>query len=438
MLETGHRNALESGYRLHWYRIEAVLGQGGFGITYLAHDLNLDGPVALKEYLPMELAVRGDDQSVHSASEHHNEQYHWGLQRFTDEARTLNRFDHPNIMRVHSVFEANNTAYMVMDYEEGESLEAMLSRYEELDEERLVNITMALLDGLEVVHREGFIHRDIKPDNVYIRADGSPVLIDFGSARLALIGRTRTVTSVVSSGYAPLEQYSSRSDEQGPWTDIYSLGATLYRAVAGVKPVDAVDRIRGVLGSTRDVLPPASEVGRGRYSPGFLAAIDHALELDEQERPQTIAAWRDALLGRPATLEADGSHSSEQAAGTTADTIEDADEAQSASTATQLKPPTHRPLMRTRPVAGIAVVLAVAALIAWWQWGPSSVSNPASGPVAAGQVMVEDQKIENGSRPESSTAEKTKESTVLVQQRARKEASDRSEFERQLAEQETQ
>ena len=279
MLEIAHRDALESGCRLHGHQIEAVLGRGGFGITYLAHDLNLERQVALKEYLPMELAVRDADQSVHSVSKHHEDQYRWGLQRFTDEARTLKRFDHPNILRVHSVFEANNTAYMVMDYEEGESLETVLSRPEAMDEERLLNIALALLEGLEVVHREGFIHRDIKPDNIYVRADGSPVLLDFGSARLAMVGRTRTVTTVVSSGYAPLEQYSSRSDEQGPWTDIYSLGATLYRAVAGEKPVDAVDRSRGILGSTREILVPATEMGRDRYSPGFLAAIDHALEL---------------------------------------------------------------------------------------------------------------------------------------------------------------
>jgi len=229
-----HRNSLQPGYELHWYHIIKILGQGGFGITYLAHDTNLDQHVAIKEYLPTDLAVRDNDVSVHPVSEGHRESYQWGLERFISEARTLAKFKHPNIVRVLSVFTENNTAYMVMEYEHGEPMDALLKNRKTIEEEKLKSILMPMLDGLEEVHKTGFIHRDIKPPNIYIRTDGSPVLLDFGSARQSLGIQTKTLTTMVSPGYAPFEQYTSKSDKQGPWTDIYGLGATMYRAVTGV------------------------------------------------------------------------------------------------------------------------------------------------------------------------------------------------------------
>jgi serine/threonine protein kinase len=298
-----HRNALAPGYRIHWYTLDSVLGQGGFGITYLARDTNLAQRVAIKEYLPLELAVREPDCSVHANSTDHEELYRWGLERFVSEGRTLARFDHANIVRVMAVFEANNTAYLVMRYEEGTTLGDALKGRQTLDEDRLLGILLPLLDGLELVHAEGFIHRDIKPANIFLRADGSPVLIDFGSARQALGHETRTLTTLVSPGYAPFEQYSNRSGEQGPWTDIYSLAATMYRGIAGLSPPDAVDRSHRLHGDEPDPLVPAVEVGKARYSPAFLQSIDWGLRFRRQDRPQSIAPWRDALKSdrRPGT-----------------------------------------------------------------------------------------------------------------------------------------
>ncbi|HSA88399.1 MAG TPA: serine/threonine-protein kinase [Burkholderiales bacterium] len=294
MTENAFPDALAPGYRLHWYVLEQVLGQGGFGITYLARDTNLDQPVAIKEYLPVEVAGRRSDSSVRARTEEHDERYRWGLDRFIREARTLARFDHPNIVRVYSVFEFNNTAYMVMRFERGETLAALLERRHALPEAELMRVLLPILDGLELVHNAGFIHRDIKPDNILIRDDGSPVLLDFGSARYAL-GRSRTVTILVAPGYAPFEQYYSTGENQGPWTDIYGLGATCYRAIAARAPLDAITRSKGILGSTQEVLVPAAAVGSGRYSERLLKAIDHALAFAEKERPQTIAAWRQEL-----------------------------------------------------------------------------------------------------------------------------------------------
>ncbi|MFQ5995544.1 MAG: protein kinase [Acidiferrobacterales bacterium] len=288
-------NVLPPDYELHWYRIERVLGQGGFGITYLARDSNLDQLVAIKEYLPIEFAGRAPDNTVQPRSQDQQEGYAWGLERFISEAQTLAKFDHPSIVRVYSVFEHNNTAYMVMRYEQGENLQSRLDQGKTLHEGALMAILLPILDGLQEIHQAGFIHRDIKPDNIYIREDGSPVLLDFGSARLA-VGKARTLTILIAPGYAPFEQYYNSSDEQGPWTDIYSLGATLYRAVAGEPPLDAIARSKGVLGSTQDVFVSATEVGRGRYSQRFLAAIDHALAFNERDRPQTIADWRIELV----------------------------------------------------------------------------------------------------------------------------------------------
>jgi serine/threonine protein kinase len=294
MSENAFPDALAPGYRLHWYVLEQVLGQGGFGITYLARDTNLDQPVAIKEYLPAEVAGRRGDASVRARTEEHDERYRWGLDRFIREARTLARFDHPNIVRVLSVFEFNNTAYMVMRFERGETLAALLERRHALPEAELMRVLMPILDGLELVHNAGFIHRDIKPDNILIRDDGSPVLLDFGSARYALV-RSRTVTILVAPGYAPFEQYYSSGENQGPWTDVYGLGATCYRAIAGRAPLDAITRSKGILGSTKEVLVPATAVGSGRYSERLLKAIDHALAFAENERPQNIAAWRQEL-----------------------------------------------------------------------------------------------------------------------------------------------
>jgi len=289
------RNSLKANHKLHWYRIDKVLGQGGFGITYLAHDPNLDQLVAIKEYLPMELAVRDGDNSVYPASAANGERYQWGLERFIAEARTLAKFKHPAIVRVLSVFEENNTAYMVMEYEQGESLQSVLDRRKTLSEDELIPILAPLLDGLEQIHASGFIHRDIKPANIYIRDDGSPVLLDFGSARQALGEQTKSLTSIVSPGYAPFEQYYSKSDRQGPWTDIYSLAATMYRAISGVMPMDAIDRSEAILKAERDIFVSAGEIGHGRYSPQFMQALDHALNFSEKKRPQSIAEWRAEL-----------------------------------------------------------------------------------------------------------------------------------------------
>ena len=293
--DEGYPDALPRGYHLHWYVLEQVLGQGGFGITYLARDTNLDQRVAIKEYLPVEVAARRNDASVRARTEEHDERYRWGLARFIREARTLARFDHPNIVRVLSVFEFNNTAYMVMRFEEGSNLGAVLEKRGTLPEAELMRIVQPILDGLELVHNAGFIHRDIKPDNIHIRADGSPVLLDFGSARQP-VTHAPSMTILVAPGYAPFEQYYSSGENQGPWTDIYALGATCYRAISGAAPLDAIARSKGVLGSARDMLVPPSVVGAGRYSERLLKAVDHALEFEERKRPQNIADWRRELL----------------------------------------------------------------------------------------------------------------------------------------------
>jgi serine/threonine protein kinase len=219
--------------------------------------------------------------------------YQWGLERFILEARTLAKFSHPHIVRVNRYFEANGTGYMVMDYEKGESLNQMLKRGLQPDEARLKSILMPLLDGLEAVHATGFLHRDIKPSNIFVRESGSPVLIDFGAARHAIGGVTKSLTSVLTPGYAPLEQYSSNG-HQGPWSDIYAMAGVLYRALVNDNPPDAVSRMKG------DTLPGKLALARGRVSEPFLRAIEWALALDEKQRPQSIPDWKRALQGQAA------------------------------------------------------------------------------------------------------------------------------------------
>ena len=282
--------ALPRGYALNEYRIESTLGVGGFGLTYLATDCNLNLKVAIKEYLPADLVRRYDDQSVRSKSEAMLETFNWGRKRFLDESRTLASFHHPNIVRVMRFFEANQTAYMVMEFVAGQPLNEWVKQRRPLPEVALLAIAAPLLEGLEVVHCAGYLHRDIKPGNIFIRGDGSPVLIDFGSARA--VTPDSELTSIVSPGFAPFEQYHTRGG-QGPWSDLYAVGGVLYWIAVGERPVEAPAR------AFKDPMRPAVEAAdRARYSEHLLRAIDWALSPRPEMRPKTVAELRGALTGQ--------------------------------------------------------------------------------------------------------------------------------------------
>ena len=360
-----YRNSLTLGSMLHEYRLDSVLGAGGFGMTYLGWDINLEKHVAIKEYLPGDLAMRALDGSIVPVNTESEYNYKWGLDRFVQEARTLAKFSHPNIVRVNRYFEANGTSYMVMDYEAGESLYQYLKRNPAPDEAWLKQMLNPILDGLAAVHKAGFLHRDIKPSNVFIREDGSPVVLDFGSARLATGGASKSLTAIVTPGYAPIEQYAGDGN-QGPWTDVYALAGVLYRAVTGENPPDAVKRLR------QDTVPAALAKLSSRYDERFLRAIEWGLALEEGLRPKSVHEWRELFSGRePAT--ALNSAAREVDAPTLAPTQRNSAVAPAvavpSATAPLSRPPTTRVLTRARwrwlrrAVFIGAVVVAVAVLL---------------------------------------------------------------------------
>lgn len=274
------------------YTVERVLGAGGFGITYLAREFQLNRPVTIKEYFPSDFAARKDGLEAVPRSQESAGDYSWGLERFVAEAQTLARFNHPHIVGVHRYFRANNTAYMVLHYEEGQSLKNWLKTLGRVPRQSdLDRVIAPLLDALETIHAADFLHRDIAPDNVIIRKDGQPVLIDFGSARGEIARNSKTISALVKPGYSPYEQYAEKNSRQGPWTDIYALGATLYFAVTKKRPPDAVLRV------TKDEYRPVADLALGAYRKRFLRAIDASLAVDISTRPQSIAAWRGELLG---------------------------------------------------------------------------------------------------------------------------------------------
>jgi serine/threonine protein kinase len=281
-------------YKLKSYTIQKVLGKGGFGITYLAHDENLDQHFAIKEFFLNGYSKRNEDYSLRAEGAQADEMVKWGMDRFVDEANNLRLFKHPNIVKVHSIFRENNTAYIVMQYEQGKALNELLKENKKFSEEELTDIILPILDGLEVMHNQGFIHRDIKPGNIFIREDNSPVLIDFGSARFALED-DKTLTQLVTPGYAPYEQYHGKSDVQGPWTDIYSLGATLYQIVTGEKLLDSNFRANSTSDEAFNEMWNDLEKHNNEYSIFFLRAIEHALRNDIKDRPQTVAEWKEIL-----------------------------------------------------------------------------------------------------------------------------------------------
>ncbi|HRD65464.1 MAG TPA: serine/threonine-protein kinase [Candidatus Competibacter sp.] len=302
-------NTLSPGSFLEEYRIEQTLGAGSFGVTYKAWDTLLETWVAIKEYFPVEWSFRdADGVTVHSntqggdvgGNDERLSDYLWGLERFLDEARVLARVQHPFVVRVKRYFRAHGTAYIVMDYEDGEPLNAILQDGETLSEDEVRGLLEDVLPALQAVHEQGFLHRDIKPANLYVRAsDRRVILIDFGAARAAVGRHSKSVTSLVTPGYSPPEQYTTRNDRYGTWTDVYALGAVLYRCVTGRPPTEAAERL------LEDSLEPAARAGAGRYSASLLRVIDRALAVRPEQRFHTVAEMQEALNDPPEEDSAD-------------------------------------------------------------------------------------------------------------------------------------
>jgi serine/threonine protein kinase len=287
-------NALACNSLVGGFRIDSVLGSGGFGITYRARNLGLDTDVALKEYFPASLARRQSDQTVVSRPEGEQGGYAWGREKFIQEARTLAQLKHPSIVGVNKFFTGNGTAYMALDFIEGPSLKAWLrARKGWPTQDELDALVLPLLDALEVVHNKGHLHRDVAPKNIMILPPLTPILIDFGAARQLVAHRSHTFAALLTPGYAPFEQYSAAVKDQGPWSDIYSLAATVYEAIGGRPPPEGSERVLD------DRCIPATETGRGRYRRTFLEAVDWGLRPLPKERPQSVAIWRRALIDDP-------------------------------------------------------------------------------------------------------------------------------------------
>jgi len=284
-------NALPIGTRINEFEITRVVGEGGFSIVYLAFDHTLHRSIALKEYIPSQLASRRGDQTVAVRSAQHQQTFEAGLRSFINEARLLAQFDHPALVKVYRFWEANGTAYMAMPYYEGRTLKDILREHpEQANEAWLKRLLLPLLDALTLLHDHRCYHRDIAPDNIQILDNEQPVLLDFGAARRTIGDMTQAFTVILKPGYAPIEQYAEETDfKQGPWTDLYALSAVLYWAIIGKPPPTAVARV------IKDPLEPLAARRLRAFDPAFLSGIDRGLAVRPEARPQSVAAWRKML-----------------------------------------------------------------------------------------------------------------------------------------------
>ena len=284
-------NTLPIGSRIAEFEIKALIGTGGFGIVYLAHDHSLGRDVALKEYLPASLAGRTDGLTVRVKSERYAATFAAGLASFINEARLLAQFDSPSLVKVYRFWNANGTAYMVMPFYEGPTLkQALLEMGTPPSEDWLKGLLIPLMGALELLHRENCFHRDIAPDNILLLKGGRPVLLDFGAARRVIEDKAKTLTVILKPGFAPVEQYADMPDmRQGAWTDIYALAAVIHHAIMGKAPAPSVSRI------IKDTTVPLEKAAAGSYSETFLKGIDKALAIRPEHRPQSIAELRKVL-----------------------------------------------------------------------------------------------------------------------------------------------
>ncbi|MEN1760263.1 protein kinase domain-containing protein [Anoxynatronum sibiricum] len=385
------------------YLIGKALGQGGFGVTYLGWDVNLKLKLAIKEYMPQDLASRAvgaSEVTVYTSSL--EDQYQYGLEKFLLEAQTLAQFEgHPNIVSVRDFFQANGTAYIAMSYIEGMTLkEYVKSQNNRLPVDRTLQIILPVLDALKEVHQVGILHRDISPDNVFITTKGQVILIDFGAARQAIGEKGRSLSVVLKPGYTPEEQYRSQG-KQGPWTDLYAVGAMIYRIICGQMPPESLDRLE------EDTLVPPSQLGVD-ITLQQEAAILKAMAVRAPNRYQTVEDFQQELLGH---LEADpvtgmsrpSAVPSQSVAGETAGA---APAFKPASTA-PAKPATSPKMIFMAVGAGVVILVAALALFTGGGDKPAVGEAPAAPPSAAvqeGQGEQEGQQAAEGTSGGNSEA----------------------------------
>ncbi len=290
-------HALPPGYQLDEYRIEHQLSLGGFSIVYLACDANKRF-VAIKEYLPNSLALRGEGEVKPVISDEHMPAFRYGMKCFFEEGRALAKLSHPNVIRVLNFFRSNDTVYMVMEYEQGRTLQEFIQKNRAVVTENFLrNVFTKLLNGLREVHSHKLLHLDLKPSNIYMRNDYTPVLIDFGAARQTLANDTPMLKPMYTPGFASPEHYTQR-ELLGPWSDIYSVGASMYATIAGSAPQAADSRVE------KDRLIPAMVRWEGLYSDQLLETIDWCLCLNHMYRPQSVFALQKALTEKVTKPEA--------------------------------------------------------------------------------------------------------------------------------------
>ncbi len=289
-------NALPFGTRVNNYVIQEMLGDGGFSIVYMATELPDWKRVIIKEYLPAKLARRGKDNKVESIDEEATPRFNHGRKLFFQEANALVNLNHPNIVRVTNFFRAFDTIYMVMEYEEGQNLQSYIQKYKgNLSEKFLLTVFPPLLEGLKTIHEAGFLHLDIKPGNIHLCLGGKPLLLDFGAVHKLQTSRQYQSGQVITPGFSPFEQYNKKG-YVGPWTDLYSMGATMRSCIEGTSPPAAKNR------HEKDEMKPAVEAFGKQYDKNLLSAIDWSMEVDAMLRPQNVDDMLLAIKnGRPDT-----------------------------------------------------------------------------------------------------------------------------------------
>lgn len=287
----GSENCLPIGTRLHDFEITGILGEGGFGIVYIAFDHSLQRSVAIKEYMPGVLAARASDHGIRVRAERHRETFDVGLKSFINEARFLAQFDHPSLVKVYRFWEQNHTAYTAMQYYDGRTIKEIVNNSPQVVNEAWCRkILKQILDALEMLYTMRILHRDVSPDNIIVQESGDAVLLDFGSARQIIGDRTHGLTVILKPGYAPVEQYAGDASlDQGAYTDIYALSAVIYFAICKEPPATSIARM------VKDPMLPLAERGLEGYSREFLSAIDKGLAVLASDRPQTIDAFRELL-----------------------------------------------------------------------------------------------------------------------------------------------